>query len=103
MSWYNDDKISVPVGSTVGNGDVISKKVMINDPRYLVVVVEGGLTAFKIQGRTGNGAWRDIKTVSTKRLVFIGPQETSPDLLDDQIQVVATGSGDVTNVFIVKI
>jgi len=103
MGWYNDDKISVPVGSTVAIGDVISKKVIVYDPRYLVVVVEGGLTAFKIQGRTGNGAWRDIKTTASKRLVFIGPQETAPDLLDDQIQVVATGAGDVTNVFVVRV
>lgn len=111
MAWVSDDLTAPGVaGNTVANNDVISKVFTVEDPRYLVVQVEGGLTTYKIQTRVGNQAtWTDVKTASAARLVFSGPEEigtTYPgdgaDLLCPQVRIVATGAGDVDNVWICR-
>lgn len=105
MAYVADDLTAPGVaGTSPSINDVISKVFHCEDPRYLVVDVQGDLTNFKVQGRVGNGSWRDIKTQAAgSRLVFVGPDETTADLLDDQLRVVALASANVDNVFISRI
>lgn len=102
MNWVADDLTKPGVsGTTISINDDISKIFHVEDPRYLVVDVAGGLTNFKLQGRCGNGAWRDIKTQAAgTRLVFM--VEVDSDLLDEQLRVVGLAASNVDSVSITR-
>lgn len=102
MAWVTDNLVLDDVsGTSPAINETISKDFHSEDPRYLVVEVLGGLTNFKLQGRVGDGSWRDIKTQAAgTRLVFVGPDEGTADLLDDQLRVVALASANVDQVFV---
>lgn len=104
-NWVAEDLTAPGVpGTSPSINDVISKVFTVSDPRLLAVDVQGGLSNFKLQGRAGNGSWRDIKTQAAgTRLIFVGPDEGTADLLDDQLRVVALASANVDNVFITRI
>lgn len=102
MAWVSDNLSSVAVGYSASNTDVISKVFTCEDPRMLAVNVAGGLTNFRVEGRTGSGAWRTIKTQAAgTRLIFTLQEDA--DLLDEQLRVVAAGSGDVDAVFVSRV
>lgn len=104
MAWVSADLVEPTVaGTTVSSSDVISKEFSAEDPRYLVAEVVGTLASYKLQGRNGNGPWRDLKTALTNgRLVFVGPDESTAELLDDRLRIVATGGGTVNNVYVIR-
>ena len=88
-------------GTTPEINDVITKVFHAEDPRSLVINITGSLTNFRLQGKTGDGSWRTIATQAAgTRLVFVGPFETVPDLLDDQLRVIALAATAVTKVFV---
>jgi len=102
MAWVAENLTEPGVtGTSPSINDAISKVFSVEDPRYVVIDVQGGLTNFRLQGRVGAGSWRTIATqASGTRLVFVGPDETAADLLDDQLRVIALASANVDVVFV---
>lgn len=99
---YTEDLVLANVaGTTISTNDIITTVFHVEDFRYVVVDVQGGLTNFKLQGRVGEGTWRDIKTqASGTRLVFT--TEGDSDLLDDQLRVMGLAGSNVDNVWVTR-
>lgn len=101
-NWVATDQTKPGVsGTSPSINDDISKVFHPEDPRYVTIDITGGLTNFKLQGRTMDGAWRDIKTQAAgTRLVFIASSDT--DLLEEQLRVVALASANVDAVRVTR-